>query len=139
MKRSGPLARRTELKRTGFERKPRAPRKPRKPRAARKPRKPIRKVGARKKRERAALEAFRRGVQARALGHCELCGVSATLESHHLVGRGRAADWFRLHDHDINGMALCQPCHRDVTLDNALAGARFFRAMAIWKWDRRGG
>ena len=144
MKRGGPLKRKAWLSRGGpIERKPRKERKPRAPRQPRKPRKPLKKKGSRRKREEPLLHHFRVTVYDRCqagsdrFGQCELCRGWSWIEAHHLVGRGRAADWFRLHDPHVNGMGLCEACHRDCTLDPYLAGPMFFRAMAIWRQDRR--
>lgn len=83
---------------------------------------PLRRVGARKKRERRDERSFQRAVIARAKGRCERCrrrpdlDECLALEAHHIVPRSRAPGWEFLHD-PKNGAALCggpAGCHAAV-------------------------
>lgn len=66
----------------------------------------LRQVGARAKREAAALALFRRAVLERAGGRCERCGKAGRLHAHHIRPRSRGGK------HELaNGAALCPACH----------------------------
>lgn len=96
MKRSGPPARGTSLKRgAGLKRK-----------------RYLRKLGERKRRRLDDLATFRAVVVARARGRCERCDARThpvLLDPHHLIPVARGGS-----DDPSNGAALCRPCHRAV-------------------------
>jgi hypothetical protein len=86
MKRTGPLHRKTRLRRHG----------------------------RRHLREQQARLRFRSAVLARAAGKCERCGFrTRRLDAHHIVPTSRAPGWPGLHL-PSNGAALCRWCHDGV-------------------------
>lgn len=86
-------------------------------RAAMTPKKSVKLAKARKetkkKTKRAETSEIREAVMSRAGGQCEMCGAHETnlnrLEMHHALGRVRAQQSVE------NCLALCGPCHRDIT------------------------
>lgn len=97
--------------------------------------------GVRARRDADALLAFRTVIYARCgcnkrhVGKCEQCGERRLLDPHHIVGRGRAADWPRKHDPELNGLGVCRRCHDELTKNPRFAGARFERAQAaLRRW-----
>lgn len=68
------------------------------------------KLGARGKRDKAALAKVRPTVLKRAGGRCELCERRARLDLHHVQSRARRPGWDGLHQAP-NLRAICRACH----------------------------
>lgn len=98
----------------------------------------LRAHGAVAQREEEAHRRFQRETRARAKGRCEYCGRrGGRMDAHHVVPRGRARGWARLHDAALNGMLVHHfRCHEELTIDPTRAGKRYQRAYAAWRADR---
>lgn len=107
---------------------------------------PLKAVGRRALREKPEVEHFRMDLKSRSRGLCERCGqLPVLMECHHIVNRARAIGWPKMHDADVNGLALCHPCHDRLTryprdegghLEGRITCA--FLSFESWRvWDRQ--
>jgi hypothetical protein len=103
-------------------------------------------IGAVKAREKPAIVAFRERLMERAGDSCERCGCkvgAGRLEPHHLVRRARCVGWQDRHSPELNGLGVCSPCHRSLTLDPVDIGGpaegasrRAHAAFEVWRAER---